>query len=178
MVIFRPETISETRFYVLTQQIQMGVLEIWFETFGKVSMNSIIMHKDRDALISQYSELSENWYQLREKLLPYADIELAPVNRYMCIENGIILFCGITAKEIKTYISENYHIDCIRINDFLSFLSINLKEDEFLHPVSGKHNALDFLSDISNSDFYDLRISENRLQELLSAWLSSSQSNI
>lgn len=175
---FKPETISETRFFVLAQQIQMGVLEIWFETFGKVSMNSIIMHKDRDALISQYSELSENWHQLREKLLPYADIELAPINRYITIENGIIFFCGVSTEEIQIYISENYHIYDIKINDFLLFLSNHIKEDEFLYTVSGKYNALDFLSGISNSDFYNLQIPENRFQELLSAWLSNEKFNL
>ena len=35
-----------------------------------------------------------------------------------------------------------------------------------------------FLSDISNSDFYNLRIPENRFQELLSAWLSNEKSNL
>ena len=63
-------------------------------------MNSIIMHKDRDALISQYSELSENWHQLREKLLPYADIELAPINRYITIENGIIFSVELALKKV------------------------------------------------------------------------------
>ena len=57
-------------------------------------------------------------------------------------------------------------------------MSNHIKEDEFLYTVSGKYNALDFLSDISNSDFYNLQIPENRFQELLSAWLSNEKFNL